>query len=53
MINVKQKKQAIGTEIDQDMLEKMRLDSRHLNQPENANDISTDDLTSANITIVK
>ena len=38
---------------DQDMLEKMRLDSIHLNQPENAKDISTDDLTSANITIVK
>ena len=38
---------------DQDMLEKMKLDSIHLNQPENAKDISTDDLTSANITIVK
>ena len=31
------------------MLEKMKLDSIHLNQPENAKDISTDDVTSANL----
>ena len=34
---------------DQDMLDKMKLDSLQLNQSENSNDISTDNLSVTNL----